>query len=209
MNRRLFLAPIDSLTAVDTDRCLNAVLASVRGHAQGEWLVRPQPRAEIAAEAKRFYEMPLNLNVSMLARAQSFEEKNAMNRLFRPRPGFTLIELLVVIAIIALLMALLLPAVQAARESARRAQCLNNLKQIGLAFHNYVDAHRCFPPAYIQVGADESGLGDSERLAELTGAKLEVWKGQLHTFQMAAGRDAAADEAIGRMAAWARLKLGL
>lgn len=62
------------------------------------------------------------------------------------RRGFTLIELLVVIAIIAVLIALLLPAVQAAREAARRAQCVNNLKQLGLAFHNYHSAHNTFPP---------------------------------------------------------------
>jgi len=63
----------------------------------------------------------------------------------RPRRGFTLIELLVVIAIIAVLIALLLPAVQAAREAARRAQCVNNLKQIGLGLHNYHSANNSFP----------------------------------------------------------------
>jgi prepilin-type N-terminal cleavage/methylation domain-containing protein/prepilin-type processing-associated H-X9-DG protein len=63
----------------------------------------------------------------------------------RPRRGFTLIELLVVIAIIAVLIALLLPAVQAAREAARRAQCVNNLKQIGLALHNYHSTNNVFP----------------------------------------------------------------
>jgi prepilin-type N-terminal cleavage/methylation domain-containing protein len=90
------------------------------------------------------------------------------------RGGFTLIELLVVIAIIALLAALLLPAVQQAREAGRRAQCINNVKQIALAMQNYESSHRCFPPGFITPApgnAQQAQLTEPAMLNTLQGGQ--------------------------------------
>ena len=94
-------------------------------------------------------------------------------RSIRPvrRMGFTLIELLVVIAIIAILIALLLPAVQQAREAARRSTCKNNVKQLGLAFHNYHETHRSLPPGWVQRSLSAS----CQPSATSTGGCLPGW----------------------------------
>lgn len=110
--------------------------------------------------------------------SSSFSHRSSIVRSLR-RGGFTLIELLVVIAIIAILIALLLPAVQQAREAARKSQCKNNLKQIGLALHNFHDTHKYFPPA---MGYPEGALTGSASGEDRTRRNGPGWMAYLLAF---------------------------
>lgn len=98
----------------------------------------------------------------------------------RRSAGFTLVELLVVIAIIGILMALLLPAVQMVREGARRASCKSNMRQLGLALHNYESARRKFPPGY----AYSQGIDEANQLGHAWGAFILPYLEQQHLYKL-------------------------
>ena len=125
-------------------------------------------------------------------------------RRFRGRTGFTLVELLVVIAIIGILIALLLPAVQAAREAARRSQCTNNLKQLGLAHHNYADVHKTL--VFRKRGTSGCGASRNEgNCSRLSGfiALLPFFEQQAkHDFIMAGNPTWSPPIAVGGPAPW-------
>jgi len=116
--------------------------------------------------------------------AQHLANRGGLHRPRRSQPGFTLIELLVVIAIIAILIALLLPAVQQAREAARRTQCKNNLMNVGLALHNYMMAHEVLPPGTQNPTGPIVNLPPG--LGTLTAEEMEMGAGMDDPDQVAA-----------------------